>query len=245
MEVATSLRFTRSSTLKRVAPLFLAVVVAALLLAVVLRDTIERAVVTGILQRATGLSIDAGDVANVPGGVALTGFRGSSEKGDLTLAAPRLVLTRSASGYDVELDGAEASAVEGSWALPLQRADEFARRFLGGANSLTVRLHNCSLSLSGSGAPAWQFAFRNIEGTLRRQGRATSYDLSGALADDSGSYPFAARFRSGDLVSSCPRGRCTSRAGRSPVSASRWCVIRTAFRFRSRRTHASRTGRPL
>lgn len=193
MEVATSLRFTRSSTLKRVGPLLLAVVVAALLLAVVLRDTIERAVVAAILQRATGLSIEAGDVANVPGGVALSGFRGSSEKGDLTLGAPRLVLTRSASGYDVELDGAEASAVVGSWALPLEHADAFARRFLGGANSLTVRLHNCSLSLTGGDAPVWQFAFRNIEGTLRREGRAMSYDLSGALADGSGSYPFAAR----------------------------------------------------
>ena len=193
MEVATSRRFTRSSTLKRVAPLLLAVVVAALLLAVVMREAIERAVVGALLQRATGLSIDTGDIANVPGGIALSGFRGSTEQSDLSVVAPRMVLTRSANGYDVELDGAQATAVMGSWDVPLQHADAFARRFLGGANSLTLRLHDCALLLTGGSAPSWQFAFRSLEGSVRREGRAASYDLSGALADGSGSYPFAAR----------------------------------------------------
>jgi hypothetical protein len=177
---------------KRVVPLAVAVVVAALLLAVVLRAPIERAVVTSLLQRATGLSVDMDEIREVPGGIALGGFRARSENGDLRLQAPRVVLTRSGAGFDVEFDGLQATAAVGSWTAPLDRATAFARRFLIGEGSLAARLHDCSLLLTGGDMPSWNLAFRSIDGTVRQVGRVASYDVSGALADGNATYPVSA-----------------------------------------------------
>ncbi len=193
MEVATNLRFARSGMFKRIAPLALAVLVAALLLAVVLREDIERVVAGTLLQNATGLSVDIGGARNVSGGIALLDVRARSQTGDLALAAPRIVLTQTAGELGVEADGAQLGAVTGSWVTPLDRLTSFARRsgFLG--NRATLRLHDCSLLLSGKATPSWQLSFRAIEGTVRRAGAATSYDLSAALADGSESYPLQGR----------------------------------------------------
>ena len=193
MEVATNLRFARSGMFKRIAPLAFAVVVATLLLGIVFREDIERAVMATLLQNATGFTVDIGGARNVPAGFALSDLRARSESGDVVLAAPRVVLTRAGGELDIEADGAQFGATVGSWEAPLDRLAAFARRYGFLGNRVTLRLHGCSLLLSGKATPTWELAFGAIEGTLRRAGAATSYDLSATLADGAQTYPFVAR----------------------------------------------------
>src|SRR5271165_5112458 len=148
MEVAPNVRIgTRS--LRHAMPLVWALVFALLLLGVILRAPIERAVALTVLRQATALEIDGADLTNVPGGFALSDVRARSAQGDLTLLAPRLVVTKTGTGLEAELDGAQVTAVAGSYATPLEHAGSYARRMLLGSGAIALRLEDGSLLLKG------------------------------------------------------------------------------------------------
>jgi hypothetical protein len=191
--VATNLRFDRTGMLKRIAPLAFVVAVALLLLAVVYREPIERALAVAAFENATGLDADVDDAQLSAGQVVLSGVHARSDGNELTLLAPRAVLSRANGRIEIELDGAQAGASVGSWDAPLARARAFAHRFGWAGDPVIVRLHDCALVLDGTAQPGWNVAFGDIDGTLRRDARALTYDLTASLADSGTKYPLAGR----------------------------------------------------